>query len=132
MMLETYLQLLGKHSVSECSVEDLLVYVLVRVYMRVDWKKTARGRDPLDVFQHRVLAAAYAATFRQFLERLCRSLGLQSVRVEAEVLYMLDKHNKEVLELARTSSIYLVAKAYDTYKRIIEQRKKQCTQQKSD
>jgi len=105
------------------SLEDLIVYVLAKVYSRVNWRRIARGRDPLDVFQHRVLASAYTNAFSKFLERLCLSLGLQSIRIEAEVLETLNKHSDKVLDLIRHNSIYLVVKSYDLYKKLRELKK---------
>ena len=105
------------------SVEDLLCYVLAKVYAKVNWRKVARGRDSLDVFQHRVLAAAYQSNFTHFLEKLCRSLGVQSVRIESEVLEYLNKYSNYVLDMIRHNSIYLVVKSYDIYKKLREVKK---------
>ena len=105
------------------TVEDLLCYVLAKVYSKVNWRRIARGRDSLDVFQHRVLASAYQPSFSRFLEKLCRSLGVQSVRVESEVLEYLNKHSDYVLNMIRHNSIYLVVKMYDIYKRLRDLKK---------
>lgn len=105
-------------------LEDLIAYILAKVYSRVNWRRIVRGgRDPLDVFQHRVLFASYTNTFSNFLERLCRSLNVQSVRIECEVLDVLNRESGKVLDYIRQNSIYLVVKAYDLYKKLREVKK---------
>ena len=127
MNVESLKQILSKNKLSHVDLENLVVYVLVKVYGKVNWRRIVgrSGRDPLDVFQHRVLAASYTDTFSRFLERLCLSLGIQSVRVEGEVLEALNRNSERVLDLIRHNSIYLVAKAYDTYKKLREVKKKE-------
>jgi len=119
--LENYQQVLGRQKLL---LEDYIIYVLVKTYARVNWRRIARGRDPLDVFQHRVLASSYVSTFSQFLERLCLSLGLQSVRIESEVLNYLQRNSDKVLDYIRHNSIYLVAKAHDIYRKLRDTFKK--------
>ena len=102
------------------SLESRVVYVLAKVYARVPWRKVARGRDPLDVFQHRVLAASYQQSFAEFLEKLCRGLGIQSVRVESDVLESIKRDESKALEMLRKQSIYLVAKTWEATQKIFE------------
>lgn len=97
-------------------LEDAVVEVLVKVMERVDWKKISRGRDPLDVIQHRVLASAYSDSFERFLDKFCYSLGIQSLRLSDELLDLLKNNSTEAIELIRRSSIFLVARAYNLYK----------------
>jgi len=105
-------------------IEDLIVYVLARIYSRVNWGRIVRGiRDPLDVFQHRVLVASYTDKFSKFIERLCRLLGIQSIRIETEVINVLEENNDKVLDKLRHESIVLVCKAYDLYKKLREVKK---------
>ena len=120
LSVETLRQVFNKR---ELTIEDLVTYILAKVYAKVNWRRVARGRDSLDVFQHRVLAASYTNTFSKFLERLCLSLGIQSIRVESDVLEMLNRRSSEVLDLVRHNSIYLVVKAYDLYKKWRELKK---------
>lgn len=118
MDLEEFRRLIDR----ELTLEDHIVYVLLKVYQRADWRRIARGRDPLDVFQHRVLAASYQPSFPKFLERLCLSLGIQSVRIESSVLDVLRANERRALEMLRENSIYYVAKMYDVYRRAREVR----------
>ena len=118
MDLDEFRRLIGR----ELTLEDHIIYVLLKVYQRADWRRIARGRDPLDVFQHRVLAASYQPLFTKFLERLCLSLGIQSVRIESSVLDVLRSNERRALEMLRENSIYYVAKMYDIHKRAREMR----------
>lgn len=110
MSLELARAFFGK---SELGLEDLIVYVLAKVYNKTDWRRVARGRDPLDVFQHRVLAAAYMPNFRQFLSKLCLGLGIQGLRIESHVLDVLDRNSQRVLDELRHATHFYVAKAYE-------------------
>ncbi len=92
---------------------EAIARLLATIYLRANWKQIARGRDPLDVFQHRVLAAAYQPTLKQFIEKLCRGLGIQGVRIDDELLGFLEEHEERVLEELRSSSVYYVARAYN-------------------
>jgi len=60
------------------SVEEAWVELLARVYLSVDWRRV-RGRNPLDVFEHRVRLASYEPTVGRVLEHAApRAHGCQS------------------------------------------------------
>ena len=87
-------------------LDEKIGVMLGRVYKRVDWKRTARGRSPLDVFQHRLKVASTMPSIRRLLEKLCHGLGLQGVDVPVNVLDYLEEHREEVLDRLRNESVY--------------------------
>jgi len=95
----------------ENKIEATLAEILGAVYSRVDWKKTARGRVPTDVFQHRLRCASCQSTVRRVLEKLCRGLGLQSVPVDPEKIDFLEENKDTVLEKLREESVYWTLRA---------------------
>jgi len=86
-----------------------LVSLLAAVYEEADWKKIAGWkRSSLDIFQHKVKAASSQPTIPRFTEKLCHSLGLQSVAVDPAVITYLDMVRGQVLKTLRRESIYWV------------------------
>jgi len=82
---------------------------LASVYRAVNWRQVARrGKRRLDVFEHRVKAAASQPTVPRFLEKLCHRLGLQSVEIPARLITALDRERDRVLGSLRRESIYWV------------------------
>ena len=57
-------------------IEQAWIHVLGAVYRSVDWKKI-RGRNPLDVFEHRVRFASYEPTVSRVLDKLMNTLSLK-------------------------------------------------------
>jgi len=86
-----------------------LLDLLASAYEAADWKRIAgRKRSSLDIFQHKVKAASAQQTVPRFTEKLCNSLGLQSIEVDPGVITVLDQHREEVLKTLRRESIYWV------------------------
>ncbi len=71
-------------------LDEMIVYVLAKTYIRVPWRRVARGRSAYDVFQHRVKVTSYMPTVRQFIEKLCHRLWLQSISVDPEIIDRLE------------------------------------------
>ncbi|RLE85583.1 MAG: hypothetical protein DRJ96_07610 [Thermoprotei archaeon] len=88
-----------------------LVRLLARIYLRSRLWERVRGRSPLDVFQHRVLASSYAPSISEFIEQLCRKLGVQSLELEPGEVEELEECG--ALQLLRKESIVLVAEMYN-------------------
>jgi len=63
--------------------EQALVEFLARVYNRVPWGKMRTSKNPHDIFNHRVRAAARRGTIYEFASKLCNYFGLQSLPAEA-------------------------------------------------
>jgi hypothetical protein len=68
-------------------VEAQFIELLGLIYASVPWRKMSTSRNPWDVFNHRVRAAATRPTLGGFVSRLCNWFGLQSLSPEAVALY---------------------------------------------
>lgn len=102
---------------SERAVNDL-VQLLAVVYASAEWRRiTGRNRSSLDVFQHKVKAAAMQPTIPRFTEKLCHSLGLQSITVSPDLITGLDADRLPVLKALQRESIYWVLLAEQEVKR---------------
>lgn len=66
--------------------EATLIDFLAQVYSRIPWAKIRTSKNPHDIFNHRVRAAARRATLYEFTSKLCNYFGLQSLPVEAQTL----------------------------------------------
>lgn len=62
----------------------------------------------MDVFSHKIKAAAHQPTIPRFVDRLAYSLGVQSPTdtVTAELIRRLDAQRSEVLKALRKETIY--------------------------
>lgn len=99
-------------------LEEAIVELLATIYKRANWRQIAKGRDPIDVFQHRVLVAAYQPDLKRFIEKLCRGLSIQGVRIDPQLLAKLRENEELVMEELRNSSVYYVALAYKRAKEV--------------
>lgn len=92
--------------------EDQVIYLirlLAAVYEEANWKKIAGyKRSSLDIYQHKLKAAAGQPTIPQFTDKLCHSLGLQSVGVDPSVITRLDENRAPIMKSLRRESIYWV------------------------
>lgn len=106
-------------SLAPREIEERWVRVLAAVYRSVDWRRI-RGRNPLDVFEHRVRFASYEPTVGRFLDRLLNSLGLQAPATVAQVLgdiEVLRSAERESLRYLRRNLKLLVYLAYGEARR---------------
>lgn len=87
--------------------EDLAV-LLKSVADRANWSRIGRKSDWMDVFSHKIKAAAHQPSIPRFMDRLCYSLGVQSPTdtVNAELIRRLDTQGPEVLKALRKETIY--------------------------
>lgn len=86
--------------------EAILVDFLAIVYNRIPWGKMRTSKNPHDIFNHRVRAAARRATLYQFSSKLCNYFGLQTMPVEAQqLLDFLRPVEQQVLNALSTEHI---------------------------
>lgn len=92
-----------------------ITYILAKVYMRVDWKKIIHGNKirSEDVFQHRIKSSANRISLRLVLDKLCNSLGLQSIEVLTNIIDDVVNEESKALWILRKESIYLSRKAIE-------------------
>jgi len=94
-------------------VEKDLCLLLRVVHDRADWKKIARGHSGEDIYAHKIKAAGNQQTMSLFLEKLCHSLGLQSVPLDPQLIKRLDAQRDAVLKAVRDETIYYMLLAME-------------------
>jgi len=94
-------------------VENDLAALLKTVYDKANWKRIGRNSDKLDVFSHKVKAASHQESIPRFLDKLCYSLGVQSVVVPVEVVRLLDTQRGAVLKALRKETIFYLLTALE-------------------
>jgi len=91
--------------------KQILIDVLAAIFMAADWSKV-RGRKPVDVFSHRVIASATRPTLREALSKLCNFLNLQSIPDAAlPGLKHLEEKEAAILEELYHSGVYYASLA---------------------
>ena len=63
-------------------VQDKVIELLAIVYAKVPWHQMRTSKNPHDIFNHRVRAAARAVSLEHFISKLCNYFGLQSLPSE--------------------------------------------------
>lgn len=94
-------------SLSEETEKDAAV-LLRAVYDRANWKAIGRNSHALDVFSHKIKASAYESSIPRFLDKLCYSLGVQSVQIPVELIKKMEKQNTEILKALAKETVYYV------------------------
>jgi len=86
--------------------ESDLKLLLRLVHDGANWKKIAGKRSKYDIYAHKIKAASLQNSVSTFLEKLCHSLGIQSVKVEVALLRRLEEDREAVLRALRRETIY--------------------------
>jgi len=86
--------------------EKNLSLLLKLVYDRANWKRIGRNSYALDVFSHKIKAASHQPTVTTFMEKLCYSLGVQSIDVNPDLVKKLNEESNVVLKALRKETIY--------------------------
>ena len=90
----------------QSEIEKDLTFLIRVVYDSANWKKIAKAHSKYDIFAHKIKAASYQNSISTFLEKLCHSLGLQSIRVDPKLIQRLDADRDNVLRALRRETIY--------------------------
>ncbi|MCX7880839.1 MAG: hypothetical protein N2517_09295 [Ignavibacteria bacterium] len=78
--------------------EQKLIELLAVIYSKVPWGKMRTSKNPHDIFNHRVRAAARREGIYAFASKLCNYFGLQSLPEEViPILEYLRGNETEVL-----------------------------------
>jgi len=87
------------------SIEELAeqawIDVLAHVYRTVDWKRVARGRSSLDIFEHRLRFSMFEPDVPSVIDKLCNTLGLQAPWLPLDKIDILRKNEKVALKILR-------------------------------
>jgi len=91
----------------EKKTESNLRLLLKLVYDAADWKKIAGAkRSRFDIYAHKIKAASHQQSVSTFMEKLCHSLGLQSIQIRTSVIRQLESDCEAVLGAVRKETIY--------------------------
>ena len=94
-------------------IEKDLAMLLRLVYDKANWKRIGRNSDPMDVFSHKIKAASHQESIPRFLDKLCYSLGVQSVEVPVDLVRRLDVQRGAVLKALRKETIFYMLSALE-------------------
>jgi len=91
-----------------------LCRLLKTVYDSADWQKIAgKKRSKYDVFAHKIKAAGHQQTISTFMEKLCHTLGLQSIILPTSVIQQLEDDCDAVMRAVRKETIYYMLLAVE-------------------
>lgn len=93
--------------------EENLKTLLRTVYERADWRKIAGKRNRYDIFAHKIKAASHQQSVSTFMEKLCHSLGIQSVKIDMAIIKQLEAEKEPVLKAVRRETIYYMLLALE-------------------
>lgn len=99
-------------SLDEENRKDLTL-LLKLVYDRANWKRIGKNSYQLDVFSHKIKAASHQASMTTFVDRLCYSLGVQSIDVHPDLVTKLNVKSNVVLRALRKETIYYMLLALE-------------------
>lgn len=86
--------------------ETTIVELLALIYCKINWRKMKTSKNPHDIFNHRVRAAARRATLYEFVSMLCNYFGLQSLPANAQQhIDILRENEQEVLNTLSSEHI---------------------------
>jgi len=105
--------------------ESDVTELLALIYNKINWQRM-RGRNPHDVFNHRIRAATSAANINQFASKLCNFFGLQSLPIAAvPIINQLRFNEKRVLNILRLEHVAYAMLSVIRAKELREIKKKQ-------
>ena len=94
-------------------IEKNLKKLLRTVYESADWRKIAGKRSRFDIFAHKIKAASHQQSISTFMEKLCHSLGLQSIQIDTVLVRRLENERDAVLKAVRKETIYYMLLAVE-------------------
>ena len=98
----------------QTETEESLKTLLRVIWDSADWRRIAGPkRSKYDVYAHKIKAAGHQQSVSTFMEKLCHSLGLQSVRVDTSLIRRLESDCQAVLKAVRKETIYYMLLAVE-------------------
>lgn len=93
-----------------------LIWLMAMVYRSVDWRAQG-GKSVLDRWSGMVMVASRAETVAEFINNLCKRLGVGApMTIDGDLIDLLDAcapHDRELLDLVDREAIPLAMLAYD-------------------
>jgi hypothetical protein len=93
--------------------ETNLKRLLRLIHDNANWKKIARKTSKYDIYAHKIKAASHQQTISTFMEKLCHSLGIQSIQIETATIKQLEADRDAVLKAVRKETIYFMLLALE-------------------
>lgn len=93
--------------------EENLKKLLRTVHDNANWKKVAGKRSKYDIYAHKIKAAGHQQRISTFMEKLCHSLGIQSIRIDVGIIQQLESDRDAVLKAIRKETIYFMLLALE-------------------
>ena len=93
--------------------ENNLRTLLRTIHDSANWKKIARARSKYDIYAHKIKAASHQQTITTFMEKLCHSLGIQSIQIDTATIKQLEAEREAVLKAVRKETIYYMLLALE-------------------
>ncbi len=93
--------------------ENNLKLLLRTVHDSANWKKIARARSKYDIYAHKIKAASHQQNITTFMEKLCHSLGIQSIKIDTAIIRQLEAEREAVLKAVRRETIYYMLLALE-------------------
>lgn len=93
--------------------ENNLKNLLRTIHDNANWKKLAKARSKNDIFAHKIKAASHQQTITIFMEKLCHSLGIQSIQIDTAIIKQLETEQEAVLKAVRKETIYYMLLALE-------------------
>lgn len=93
--------------------ETNLKTLLRLIHDNANWKKIAGKRSKYDIYAHKIKAASHQQTISTFMEKLCHSLGIQSIQIETATIKQLEADRDAVLKAVRKETIYFMLLALE-------------------
>lgn len=109
----------------EEQIEDKLAYVLANIYLKIPWTKIG-VKSSHRFFIDRIRASNGAENIRQFIDRLCKKVSVNFVKIDTEYIDFLEENRAYCFKLLRQETQYIALLSLETvdYLRDIKKQKK--------
>lgn len=92
-------------------IEEELATVLAMIYRRIDWSKISTKSAHL-FYQSNIRASMNVVNFKQFLDKLCKKVGVQFIKLDSDLIRKLNNESL-VMSLIREETVYIMNYALD-------------------
>lgn len=86
--------------------EKELATVLAMIYRRIDWSKI-NTKSAHTYYQSNIRASVNVSNFKQFLDKLCKKVGVQFIKLDINLITRLN-NSPIVMELVRDETVYIM------------------------
>lgn len=90
----------------ETKLEETLATVLGKIYLQIPWAKL-NIKSAHKFFIDRIRSSANAKNFKEFLDIFTRKVNVTFVRLDSDMIDLLNNHNEFTMMLIRKESLYV-------------------------